>query len=213
MEERYKLPRVTEYVQNGKSYPQDSHRLASIPHEINVPKHLKSFAPLIMDYAKESDIPHILNMYQRELREGKGLSPFDIPTDELLHMVNNPHPHHIFVFRLNGKIIGHCSCVPSEYARSCKPRVADGMVMLDPEYAKMKLGTAIVGCFGRFGIELGYVASVSDAFASNPSAYIYIDKMGGHILGRIPFAGRVSNHGWTDTLITWTPYNTEYSRL
>jgi L-amino acid N-acyltransferase YncA len=211
--ERSKLPTVVKYMKESKEYSNGNRKMAKMPLTIHLPTHLSKLEPVIADYAKECDMEEILDIYKREIAEGHGISTCDDPTEELREMIRNPHPHHVFVYRSHGTIIGCSTCSPSEYGRSFTPHISDGFFMLKPEFTLMGLATAILKAMYAHVINLGYVASVSDVFACNPASYMVTLKTNGRILGRIPYAGRSGKDGWTDVLIVWTPSKGTESKL
>lgn len=204
LKERHTLPEAHDDMQGDHDVK--SRKIQNMPQTLNIPDKIKHLRPLEVHYATESELPEIIHLYYATAKEGNGISPSDVPSEEfLLETVKNPHPYHLFVVKSSGDIIGIGTICPSEYARSSVPVVCENMMIFKPGYTRGGLGPALFTWLLDKYTDVGYLGALSDCFASNPASYLFLDNAGAHMVGRVPYAGRAGVAGWSDTLMYFIP--------
>lgn len=202
--ERSLLPTTDDYICGGKLYPVDSHPRMDLPQTITV-QNKNNVSEYLLDYATQEEIPDVLGIYHQAITEGYGVSWSDVPTSEVLkEIIKNPHPYHLVVIKTKGQIIGITTSAPSEYLRTSAPKLSDGIAILKPEYQNCGMGFNFLCLLSKLNVKIGYIGSLGDCFACNPASYVFLGKVRGQIVGRVPYAGRAGTNGWTDTILTLT---------
>ena len=193
-------------------------KLATLQRIVHLPANPSGLSHVTLEYATEEDVAAIFHMYRDNLYQQWGLALSDVPTKAgLLAVIRKPHPSHAFVVKAYGnKLIGYFTVKPAVYSCSASPVLNCGLAMLQPQYANRGIARAVLNEIKNISRKLGYVGVVTEAFSCNPApiVHLYIERLGGQILGRIPYAGKSHNHGWTDTLVIWVSNDrTEKAKL
>ncbi len=153
--------------------------------------------PLIRP-ATESDLPAILSITNREIREGIAhFGTEELTLDQALtDFRNNTDRHPILIAQLNGTIVGFAKSSPWK-PRGAYKHTAEITVYIEPAYQRRGIARALYKELITQLKALNYHTLLAGIALPNPASIALHESIGMHHAGTLPQVGQKQNQ-WID---------------